>query len=465
MWGKNNHTICPEKPASHKVYQPQQLDTGGHSISQLTCGSWHAVAIAGKPVWQPKDEDTDEEMVVEEEGDGEQISPKKVTLLDGVEYFNEEQSDLETEVGSEPEYPSDGSTEEYHEHSLPPEFVKRREKTLLTLEEFYAPTPLPEVLTPAMTPRDTPLSQASPSPRKTLSGNNDAISEESSASPVGDGEAVNALQTEFQTATLESEKNDEEKESETREQIDSPGGGDHFDEKCEPGTFINPVFPIPPKLAKPSIPRQPLPHNRPINPYMTRSKTYAGDTPLSQAVQFSESPAEKFQLPREPSSVTNVDLLFESEKKFVINKHVPLQVNKKKPTVQLPPEHPLPVHLNRPKKLNVLRGYVSLDDRDHYEQMTDNPKSSRPHLTRAHTFYGRTAHNQRNVNPDYAVRGGGISVEAKSSCRKHANVASSPPARKNRKAEAEVKVIPVYPSGPWRARTSTQELSKKVFKS
>jgi hypothetical protein len=51
MWGKNSHTILPDKPTSHKIFLPHGVNKNfrGGRIAKIFCGSWHAVAMIGRP--------------------------------------------------------------------------------------------------------------------------------------------------------------------------------------------------------------------------------------------------------------------------------------------------------------------------------------------------------------------------------------------------------------------------------
>lgn len=49
MWGKNSHCILPSKPTSFKIWTPFCVNTGLRTVSSVSCGSWHAVALTGIP--------------------------------------------------------------------------------------------------------------------------------------------------------------------------------------------------------------------------------------------------------------------------------------------------------------------------------------------------------------------------------------------------------------------------------
>ncbi|XP_077989209.1 uncharacterized protein LOC144443553 isoform X2 [Glandiceps talaboti] len=472
MWGRNSHTLYPDKPTSYKVYQPIQMNPDGCKLSKLSCGSWHAIAVTGIPDWKPSDNDTDLEELGEDE---DEVKSTEIEKGDHVDVGDErsQQSDLETEIGSDQECPSDLSDEDCMD--LPPEFMKYRSKTKLTLEQFYAPTPLPpELMTPLVTPRETtPIPDISPKrihsqtsvddvPKKSKTLLTDdgqsVINMDMVVEPSNDNESVNAIEMGLETAKLESNEEEIQEEPLKMWVID-------MKEAKTPSNSESKSLPMPPKSSKPSMTRPGPPPNRPVNPYMTRSKTFHGEMPVMQTVQFSESAAEKFHLPREPTTLTNVDLAFDKNDKYVINKHMPIQLSKKKQSPQLPPENP-PPHLNRPKRMNVLRGYSSFDDRDSYEQSFSYHKPNRPQMTRAHTFFGKATHSQVNPSPEHATkRNLGFTVEGKATCQRHESVTASPPAQKGRD-ESDSKKPPMFSSASsWRARKTTFEISKKILKS
>ncbi|XP_077865155.1 uncharacterized protein LOC102808977 [Saccoglossus kowalevskii] len=399
LWGKNSHTLSPEKPTSYKEYRPMQVNTGGYHISQLACGSWHAMSIAGIPVWKPREGSTDTEDDVEDENEMKapmsNAKTKKVRLSEDAdyEYEQENDSDLETEVGSEPDLSSDQSDEEAVH--LPPEFLRRS----LTLAEFYAPTPLPDLI---ISPRDSPVPDSLP--KRNLSHGSsveDLPKKSKSHFSTSEGEGLESSTENADNDDDEKEEQEpkEEEEEEEEQQQQQPA---EDEQRLDSWTFEEDKTPSPQLLTPPRSPKptmvKPYPLQNSFGAYITRSKTLYGDGQRSsQAVQFSEMCADRYRLPREPSSLTNVDLSFDSDKKFVVNKHVAIQTNKKRSTLPLPPDNPpLPIHLNRPKRMNVLRGYSTFDDNyDFYEQLKDSAKISCPPLTRSHTMHGRSMLSQR----------------------------------------------------------------------
>ncbi|XP_076102267.1 uncharacterized protein LOC143071676 isoform X3 [Mytilus galloprovincialis] len=49
MWGKNSHCILPNRPTSFKIWTPFCVNTGLKTVTTISCGSWHAVALTGIP--------------------------------------------------------------------------------------------------------------------------------------------------------------------------------------------------------------------------------------------------------------------------------------------------------------------------------------------------------------------------------------------------------------------------------
>ncbi|XP_052792899.1 uncharacterized protein LOC128226856 isoform X2 [Mya arenaria] len=127
MWGKNSHTIMSDKPTSHKVLLPHGVNKNfrGGRISAVVCGSWHALALIGRPVMLERntneisDESSDEVVKIEEED---------LDEMD-VDAVADSNSDEEL-VGT---YRRETSRLE-------------REKTTVSLADFYAPTPDPKTL-------------------------------------------------------------------------------------------------------------------------------------------------------------------------------------------------------------------------------------------------------------------------------------------------------------------------------
>ncbi|CAC5359671.1 unnamed protein product [Mytilus coruscus] len=49
MWGKNSHCILPNRPTSFKIWTPFCVNTGLKTVTTISCGSWHSVALTGIP--------------------------------------------------------------------------------------------------------------------------------------------------------------------------------------------------------------------------------------------------------------------------------------------------------------------------------------------------------------------------------------------------------------------------------
>jgi alpha-tubulin suppressor-like RCC1 family protein len=49
MWGKSSYVIEESKQPAEKIWQPLAVNVGGYPIKRIACGSWHVLAITGKP--------------------------------------------------------------------------------------------------------------------------------------------------------------------------------------------------------------------------------------------------------------------------------------------------------------------------------------------------------------------------------------------------------------------------------
>ncbi|XP_060064104.1 uncharacterized protein LOC132544517 isoform X2 [Ylistrum balloti] len=135
MWGKNSHTICPAKVSSHRVWEPHCVNLRSHSVQFVTCGAWHAVSITGSP-----------EFVEQASFDKSECSDS--ICLDRLEEDLADFDDLESAV-TPVNNQQDLCIENTDEVGglLPSLNIRRdmttidRDKTKLSLAEFYAPTP------------------------------------------------------------------------------------------------------------------------------------------------------------------------------------------------------------------------------------------------------------------------------------------------------------------------------------
>ncbi|XP_052270574.1 uncharacterized protein LOC127871561 isoform X2 [Dreissena polymorpha] len=120
MWGKNSHTIVPDKPTTQKFSLPHGVNKNfrGGRISRVTCGSWHAMALIGRPKLLRRNEN---------EGSDESTEEILPTL---------DPADDDDEAGSD-------SEEEMPTLSRREPSRLEREKTTVSLADFYAPTPDP----------------------------------------------------------------------------------------------------------------------------------------------------------------------------------------------------------------------------------------------------------------------------------------------------------------------------------
>ncbi|KAJ8030054.1 E3 ubiquitin-protein ligase HERC2 [Holothuria leucospilota] len=115
MWGKNCHVMTARQPSSFSYFEPVAIQTH-YTIGKLACGVWHAVAITGKPAWQPETEDSSDE----ESSEDEEVE----------------------ELGQELQRKSD-SDDSFVQHKKDPRSTRLSKH--LSLAEFYAPTPLPAI--------------------------------------------------------------------------------------------------------------------------------------------------------------------------------------------------------------------------------------------------------------------------------------------------------------------------------
>ncbi|XP_045216677.2 bifunctional serine/threonine-protein kinase/NEDD4-like E3 ubiquitin-protein ligase isoform X2 [Mercenaria mercenaria] len=123
MWGKNSHTILPDKPTSYKIFLPHGVNKNfrGGRISNIFCGSWHAIAIIGRP-----------ELLLREDTESGESADEQIPNIN--------------DVDTEPEDDDDEDTTD-SEADLTSPLLKRdptmmeREKTTVSIADFYAPTP------------------------------------------------------------------------------------------------------------------------------------------------------------------------------------------------------------------------------------------------------------------------------------------------------------------------------------
>ncbi|XP_060563463.1 X-linked retinitis pigmentosa GTPase regulator-like isoform X2 [Ruditapes philippinarum] len=126
MWGKNSHTILPDKPTSHKIFLPHGVNKNfrGGRIAKIFCGSWHAVAMIGRP-----------QLLLREDTESGESADEQVTnnnALDA-EFEDDNDDDEEEMTDSEAEITSPLFKRE--------QTTMEREKTTVSIADFYAPTP------------------------------------------------------------------------------------------------------------------------------------------------------------------------------------------------------------------------------------------------------------------------------------------------------------------------------------
>ena len=110
MFGKNNHVIAADASASHVFRAPVQLKTQ-QPIRAVAAGTWHAVAVTGNNAsWRKADELSD------------------ISDVDDVTH-NDDDVNVELEVQR-------GKREASR-------MMPSRERTTLSLADFYGPSPSP----------------------------------------------------------------------------------------------------------------------------------------------------------------------------------------------------------------------------------------------------------------------------------------------------------------------------------
>ncbi|XP_033749791.1 uncharacterized protein LOC117334342 isoform X2 [Pecten maximus] len=132
MWGKNSHTICPEEASGQRVWEPHCVNSRSHSVQFVTCGSWHAVSITGSP-----------EIIKRDRADLSECSNS--VCFDNFEEDFDDCGSIDTAVSKHQDLCIE-TTDELGVY-LPSLNLRRdmttldRDKTKLSLAEFYAPTP------------------------------------------------------------------------------------------------------------------------------------------------------------------------------------------------------------------------------------------------------------------------------------------------------------------------------------
>ncbi|OWF41330.1 uncharacterized protein LOC110462625 isoform X2 [Mizuhopecten yessoensis] len=141
MWGKNSHTIHPDEASGHRVWEPHCVNSRGQPVQYITCGSWHAVSITGSPEFIRR-------------GSVDKLEFSDSVCLDHSEGSVEDSADIDhcdsvitpEDLGNTNQDLFTETTDEVGVF-LPSLSLRRdmtavdRDKTKLSLAEFYAPTP------------------------------------------------------------------------------------------------------------------------------------------------------------------------------------------------------------------------------------------------------------------------------------------------------------------------------------
>ncbi|CAH1277347.1 HERC2 [Branchiostoma lanceolatum] len=123
MWGKNSHIIHPDLAATHRIYSPRRVHTGGACVRRVVCGAWHAAALTGRPDWQRDSKASDLSDLSDSE-DLESVAEGGSTSIA-----------WSCDTISSP--PQNVTSKAAMEKGL------EREQTKISLAEFYAATPEP----------------------------------------------------------------------------------------------------------------------------------------------------------------------------------------------------------------------------------------------------------------------------------------------------------------------------------
>ncbi|XP_033108843.1 uncharacterized protein LOC117110299 isoform X2 [Anneissia japonica] len=319
MWGKNSQVIPLKDESKSSLYVPERVDIGEKRLRLLACGSWHAIAVTGVP---------------ECHGWPEEFSESEVDDISDTETMSSSYSRESTQSEMQTIFKQD---DECGQDLIPaPKTNLGRQKTVLSLAEFYAPTPGP--VPPLL--RSIPHSCESPNQNFKKSEDSE---EETVFLNAGD---ILEYQSARHSVMIDNTSCSDMVESII---IDKP---DNLEE-CTNVDVLKSNRPSPRQLRKPVL--------RPKPPLMSRSQTFA-ETVSNREVK--QSPVHVSR-----SGVVDFNYVdsFRSSKKAA-----------KKPELGL-----AMVHLQGNAKGDV----ISL--RNH-PAMHQPPK-----LTKAHTIYGRYKMSQR----------------------------------------------------------------------
>ncbi|CAH1796404.1 unnamed protein product [Owenia fusiformis] len=291
MWGKNSHTINAARPTSEKYFSPVLVNLGSHLVSHVSCGAWHAAAITGKPVWEKlnTDSDSDQDETIQpvppELSSDRRIltSDQKSTSPDQWETCSELTADTESDVAL-------------------PEGLQR-EKTTMTLAEFYAPTPQCESRLQTGIPKTPDFIPKTPMIReesKTYEHDED----------VRDATQVLVVTHAPVPESPELEPHIQEEETEYDRQDKQVGDTIDAEKPRSKVSFENPAENVPkPALVNTDAPNAPTVHVPAWG--FQRSKTFMSNP--SAIKQMSETLADKFSVPKEKTMIggnfKNIDFL------------------------------------------------------------------------------------------------------------------------------------------------------------
>ncbi|XP_078690697.1 uncharacterized protein LOC144921490 isoform X2 [Branchiostoma floridae x Branchiostoma belcheri] len=123
MWGKNSHIILPDQAATHRIYSPHRVHTGGVCVRRIVCGAWHAAALTGRPDWQRDSKASDLSDLSDSEDLESVAEGGSTSIAWSCDPVSSPSQNLTSNVAMEKHL--------------------ERERTKISLAEFYAATPEP----------------------------------------------------------------------------------------------------------------------------------------------------------------------------------------------------------------------------------------------------------------------------------------------------------------------------------
>ncbi|KAL4228163.1 Ultraviolet-B receptor uvr8 [Mactra antiquata] len=266
MWGKNSHTIMPNKPTSHKIFLPYGVNKNfrGGRLSKIYCGFWHAVAVIGRP-----------QLLLRQESQSEDSGEEQILRTDNNIDDDDEDSDLDIDIPS----PTI--------HRQPTKITNmEREKTTVSIADFYAPTP------------DINETYRSPSPEFYFPNDGDETDRNNLNSTRSAATLIVQLPVQPMTSfadaatspmTLTTTSSSKSSSITTLSRVPSPIGELAY-RKHEK---VSRRKARPEKKFKEFDPQK-----------YEREKLRSSTTPVSEVVQLSRTPADAFILPREPTGLS-----------------------------------------------------------------------------------------------------------------------------------------------------------------